>query len=46
MKYFGILMSSDEPNLNVLKIKLAIIFTIENTKEELFYLQIVIMKTL
>ena len=39
MKEFGILMSSDGPDHNVIKIKPPITFTKENTKEVLFYLQ-------
>ena len=39
MNYFGILMSSDGPNHNVIKIKPPITFTIENAKEVLFYLR-------
>jgi 4-aminobutyrate aminotransferase-like enzyme len=38
MKYFGILMSSDGPQQNVLKIKPPLTFTIENAKEVIFYL--------
>jgi 4-aminobutyrate aminotransferase-like enzyme len=38
MKYFGILMSSDGPQQNVLKIKPRLTFTIENAKEVIFYL--------
>ena len=41
MKYFGILMSSDGPDHNVIKIKPPITFTIENAKEVIKYLQIV-----
>jgi 4-aminobutyrate aminotransferase-like enzyme len=39
MKEYGILMSSDGPHHNVLKIKPLLTFTIENAKEVLFYLQ-------
>jgi 4-aminobutyrate aminotransferase-like enzyme len=39
MKEFGILMSSDGPDHNVIKIKPPITFTKENAKEMLFYLQ-------
>ena len=39
MKEFGILMSSDGPDHNVIKIKPPITFTIENAKEIIFYLQ-------
>ena len=39
MKDYGILMSIDGPDYNVLKIKPPIIFTIENAKELLFYLR-------
>ena len=35
---FGILMSSDGPHHNVLKIKPPLTFTIENAKEVIFYL--------
>lgn len=38
MKYFGILMSSDGPDHNVIKIKPPITFTLENAKEVIFYL--------
>lgn len=38
MKYFGILMSSDGPDHNVIKIKPPITFTIKNAKEVIFYL--------
>ena len=38
MKDYGILMSSDGPNNNVLKIKPPLTFTKENAKELLFYL--------
>jgi 4-aminobutyrate aminotransferase-like enzyme len=38
MKEFGILMSSDGPNHNVIKIKPPLTFTIENAKEVIFYL--------
>jgi 4-aminobutyrate aminotransferase-like enzyme len=41
MKYFGILMSSDGPDHNVIKIKPPITFTIKNAKEVIFYLQTV-----
>jgi 4-aminobutyrate aminotransferase-like enzyme len=39
MKYFGILMSSDGPDHNVIKIKPPLTFTKENAQEVLFYLQ-------
>ena len=39
MKEFGILMSSDGPDHNVIKIKPPITFTIENAKEIIFYFQ-------
>ena len=39
MKEFGILMSSDGPDHNVIKIKPPLTFTKENAKEVLFYLQ-------
>lgn len=39
MKTFGILMSSDGPDHNVIKIKPPITFTIKNAKEVVFYLQ-------
>ena len=39
MKEFGILMSSDGPHHNVLKIKPPLTFTKENAKEVIFYLQ-------
>jgi len=39
MKEFGILMSADGPNHNVLKIKPPLTFTKENADEVLFYLQ-------
>jgi 4-aminobutyrate aminotransferase-like enzyme len=38
MKDHGILMSSDGPNHNVIKIKPPITFTIDNAKEVIFYL--------
>jgi 4-aminobutyrate aminotransferase-like enzyme len=38
MKEFGILMSSNGPNHNVIKIKPPLTFTIENAREVLFYL--------
>jgi 4-aminobutyrate aminotransferase-like enzyme len=38
MKYFGILMSSDGPDHNVIKIKPPITFTKENAQEVVFYL--------
>ena len=41
MKYFGILMSSDGPDHNVIKIKPPLTFTIKNAKEVIFYLQTV-----
>ena len=39
MKDYGILMSSDGPNHNVIKIKPPIIFTKENAREVIFYLK-------
>ena len=39
MKYFGILMSSDGPDHNVIKIKPPITFTKENVKDVIFYLE-------
>jgi 4-aminobutyrate aminotransferase-like enzyme len=39
MKYYGILMSSDGPDHNVIKIKPPLTFNIENAKEVIFYLQ-------
>ncbi len=39
MKDFGILMSTDGPDYNVLKIKPPMVFTIENAKELIFYLK-------
>jgi 4-aminobutyrate aminotransferase-like enzyme len=39
MKEFGILMSSDGPDHNVIKIKPPLTFTIENAKGVIFYLQ-------
>jgi 4-aminobutyrate aminotransferase-like enzyme len=39
MKEYGILMSSDGPHHNVLKIKPPLTFTKENAKEVIFYLQ-------
>ncbi len=39
MKDFGILMSTDGPDHNVLKIKPPLVFTQENAKELLFYLK-------
>jgi 4-aminobutyrate aminotransferase-like enzyme len=39
MKEFGILMSSDGPNHNVIKIKPPLTFTKENAQEVIFYLQ-------
>jgi len=38
MKEYGILMSSDGPDHNVIKIKPPITFTKENAKEVIFYL--------
>ena len=38
MKEFGILMSSDGPDHNVIKIKPPLTFTIENAREVIFYL--------
>jgi 4-aminobutyrate aminotransferase-like enzyme/Ser/Thr protein kinase RdoA (MazF antagonist) len=38
MKYFGILMSADGPDHNVIKIKPPLTFTIKNAKEVIFYL--------
>ncbi|MEE9407168.1 MAG: aminotransferase class III-fold pyridoxal phosphate-dependent enzyme [Polaribacter sp.] len=39
MKDYGILMSTDGPDYNVLKIKPPMVFTKENAKEVLFYLK-------
>ena len=39
MKDYGILMSTDGPDYNVLKIKPPLVFTIENAKELIFYLR-------
>ncbi|WP_288956441.1 aminotransferase class III-fold pyridoxal phosphate-dependent enzyme [uncultured Polaribacter sp.] len=39
MKYYGILMSSDGPDRNVIKIKPPLTFTLENAKEVIFYLE-------
>ena len=39
MKDYSILMSIDGPDLNVLKIKPPLVFTINNAKEVLFYLE-------
>jgi len=39
MKDHGILMSTDGPDHNVLKIKPPIVFTQENAEELLFYLR-------
>ena len=39
MKEFGILMSSDGPHHNVIKIKPPLTFTKENAQEVIFYLQ-------
>ena len=39
MKDHGILMSSDGPDHNVLKIKPPMVFTMENAKELIFYLR-------
>jgi 4-aminobutyrate aminotransferase-like enzyme len=39
MKEFGILMSSDGPDHNVIKIKPPLTFNIENAKEVIFYVQ-------
>ena len=39
MKDFGILMSTDGPDYNVLKIKPPLVFTLENAKELVFYLK-------
>jgi len=39
MKYFGILMSSDGPDCNVIKIKPPMVFSKENAKQVIFYLQ-------
>lgn len=44
MKDFGILMSTDGPDYNVLKIKPPIIFTKENAEELLFYLKKVLQE--
>jgi 4-aminobutyrate aminotransferase-like enzyme len=38
MKYFGILMSSDGPDHNVIKIKPPLTFTKERAQEVVFYL--------
>jgi 4-aminobutyrate aminotransferase-like enzyme len=38
MKEFGILMSADGPDHNVLKIKPPLTFTIDNAQEVIFYL--------
>jgi 4-aminobutyrate aminotransferase-like enzyme len=49
MREFGILMSFDGPDHNVIKIKPPLTFTIKNAKEVIFYLQKVlaedVMKT-
>lgn len=42
MKDFGILMSIDGPDHNVLKIKPPIVFSMENARELLFYLEMVL----
>ena len=39
MKDHGILMSTDGPENNVLKIKPPLVFSIDNAKEVLFYLK-------
>jgi len=39
MKDYGILMSSDGPDHNVLKIKPPMVLTNENAKELIFYLR-------
>tara|TARA_B110000914_G_scaffold80757_1_gene71028 strand:- start:461 stop:619 length:159 start_codon:yes stop_codon:yes gene_type:complete len=39
MKDYGILMSTDGPENNVLKIKPPLVFSIDNAKEVLFYLK-------
>jgi 4-aminobutyrate aminotransferase-like enzyme len=39
MKDHGILMSTDGPNHNVLKIKPPLVFSIQNAKELLVYLK-------
>jgi 4-aminobutyrate aminotransferase-like enzyme len=44
MKEFGILMSSDGPHHNVLKIKPPLTFTKENAREVIFYLQKVLVE--
>ena len=44
MKEFGILMSSDGPHHNVLKIKPPLTFTKENAREVLFYFQKVLVE--
>lgn len=44
MKDFGVLMSSDGPNYNVIKIKPPIIFTKENAKQVVFYLKKVLLE--
>lgn len=41
MKYYGILMSTDGPDHNVLKIKPPIVFTQENAEELIFYLRLI-----
>ena len=42
MKDYGILMSTDGPDHNVLKIKPPMVFTIENAKELIFTLKSVL----
>lgn len=44
MKDHGILMSTDGPDHNVLKIKPPIVFTLENAKDLLFYLRKILME--
>ncbi len=39
MKEFGILLSSDGPDHNVIKIKPPMVFSMENAKEFLYYLR-------
>ena len=45
MKDYGILMSTDGPENNVLKIKPPLVFSIDNAKEVLFYLKKIILLT-
>jgi len=42
MKFHGILMSIDGPDLNVIKIKPPIVFTLENAQELLYYLNMIL----